>query len=122
MRIRKAHPSEAESLTHLAMQAKAHWGYEAEQLQAWRPTLAVTAEQLQSQPTFVLDEGGSSVFAACDAPMAHANWTISGSSHVHLAGVMGGALSAQALEAAREMGLREILIDADPNAEDFYVR
>ena len=55
MRFRKARPDEAESLTNLVMEAKAHWGYSVEQLEAWRPSLAVSAEQLRSQPAFVLE-------------------------------------------------------------------
>ena len=36
------------------MEAKAHWGYSAAQFEAWRPTLALTAEELRSQSAFVL--------------------------------------------------------------------
>ena len=104
------------------MEAKAHWGYGAEQLQAWRPTLAVTAEQLQSQPAFVLEEDGVVGFCslrcadgACELDNLWVKPRALGRGY-------GRALLAQALAAAREMGLREILIDADPNAKDFYVR
>jgi hypothetical protein len=44
------------------MEAKSHWGYRAEQLEAWRPSLAVTAEQLRSQPAFVLEADSVVVF------------------------------------------------------------
>lgn len=44
MRFRAAQLDEVESLTRLVMEAKARWSYSAEQLEAWRPSLTVTAE------------------------------------------------------------------------------
>lgn len=121
MRFRKARPDEAESLTRLAMEAKAHWGYRAEQLEAWRPSLAVTAEQLRSQPAFVLEADSVVGFyslrvvdGACELDNLWVAPSEVGRGH-------GRELLAHAVNMARSMGLREIVIDADPNAEKFYV-
>jgi ribosomal protein S18 acetylase RimI-like enzyme len=121
MRFRKARPDEAESLTRLVMEAKAHWGYRAEQLEAWRPSLAVTAEQLRSQPAFVLEADSVVGFyslrvvdAACELDNLWVAPSEVGRGH-------GRELLAHAVNMARSMGLREIVIDADPNAEKFYV-
>jgi len=121
MHFRKARPDEAESLTRLVMEAKAHWGYSAEQLEAWRPTLAVTAEQLRSQPAFVL-EGASVVgfysLRVVDGTCELENlWVVPS----EVGRGYGRKLLVHAANVARSMGLREILIDADPNAENFYV-
>lgn len=121
MRFRKARPDEAESLTRLAMEAKAHWGYRAEQLEAWRPSLAATAEQLRSQPAFVLEADSVVGFyslrvvdGACELDNLWVAPSEVGRGH-------GRELLAHAVNMARSMGLREIVIDADPNAEKFYV-
>jgi N-acetylglutamate synthase-like GNAT family acetyltransferase len=122
MPFRKARPDKAESLTHLVMEAKAHWGYSTEQLRAWRPDLAVTAEQLQSQPAFVLETDGVVGFyslrvvdGACELDNL---WVVPHQvGHGH-----GRKLLAHAVAVARSMGLRELLIDADPHAEAFYAR
>src|SRR4029450_6720854 len=121
MRFRKARPDEAESLTRLVMEAKAHWGYRAEQLEAWRPSLAVTAEQLRSQPAFVLEADSVVGFyslrivdGACELDNLWVAPSDVGPGH-------GRELLAHAVNMARSMGLREIVIDADPNAEKFYV-
>ncbi len=121
MHFRKARPDEAESLTRLVMEAKAHWGYGVEQLAAWRPSLAVTAEQLRSQPAFVLEADSVVGFyslrvveGTCELDNL---WVVPnevGRGH-------GRELLAHAVDVARSMGLREIVIDADPNAESFYV-
>ena len=121
MSFRKARPDEAEFLTHLVMEAKAHWGYSAEQLEAWRPSLAVTAEQLRSQPAFVLEADrvvGFYSLRVVDGTCELDNlWVVPsevGRGH-------GRELLTHATHVARSMGLREIVIDADPNAANFYV-
>ena len=121
MRFRKARPDEAESLTHLVMQAKARWGYSASQLEAWRPSLAVTVEQLRSQPAFVLEADGAVGFYSlrvvdgiCELDNLWVVPSEVGRGH-------GRELLAHAVNVAHSMGLREIVIDADPNAENFYV-
>lgn len=121
MRFRKASPDEAESLTHLLMQAKAHWGYSAEQLETWRPSLTVTTEQLRSQPAFVLEAdsivGFYSLRVAGDTCELNNLWVAP-----HQIGRgYGQQLLAHAVNIARGMGRREMVIDADPNAESFYV-
>ena len=122
MRFRQARPDEAGSLTRLVMEAKAHWGYSAEQLEAWRRTLALTAEQLRSQPAFVLETEGVVGFYSLrvvDGTGELDNlWVVPREvRHGH-----GRKLLAHAVIFARSIGLREVLIDADPNAEVFYVR
>jgi GNAT superfamily N-acetyltransferase len=122
MSFRRAQPDEAEFLTHLVMEAKAHWGYSAEQLEAWRPSLAVTAEQLRSQPAFVLETdrvvGFYSLRVVGGACELDNLWVIPSEGGRGY----GRELLAHAAHVARSMGIREIAIDADPNAENFYVR
>jgi ribosomal protein S18 acetylase RimI-like enzyme len=121
MRFRQARPDEAESLTRVVMEAKAIWGYSAKQLEAWRPTLAVTAEQLRAQPAFVLEAAsvvGFYSLRVIDGKCELENlWVVpneAGRGH-------GRELLTHATNVARSMGLSEILIDADPNAANFYV-
>ena len=120
--IRPARVDEAEHLSKLVMAAKAHWSYSREQLEAWRPLLHVTAEQLLTQPAFVLERDRVIGFYAlrfrdgcCDLDNLWVSPDEVGKGH-------GRALLSHAIESARSMGAHEILIDADPNAESFYVR
>lgn len=120
--IRPARVDEAEHLTGLVMAAKAHWGYSRAQLEAWRPSLQVTAEHLWMQPAFVLERDrvmGFYTLRLRDGSCELENLWVSpeevGKGH-------GRALLSHAIETARSMGAHEILIDADPNAENFYVR
>jgi N-acetylglutamate synthase-like GNAT family acetyltransferase len=121
--IRRARVDEAEQLTRLVTAAKAHWGYSRAQMEAWRPVLQVTAEQLLMQPTFVLERNrvvvGFYTLRFSDGICELENLWVSpdevGKGH-------GRALLSHSIVIARSMGAHEILIDADPNAENFYVR
>ena len=104
------------------MAAKAHWSYSRAQLDAWRSVLQVTAEQLLMQPAFVLERDRVMGFytlrfrdGLCELDNLWVSPDEAGKGH-------GRALLSHAIETARSMGAREILIDADPNAEKFYVR
>jgi GNAT superfamily N-acetyltransferase len=55
--IRKARPEEAALLSSLAWQSKAHWGYSAQALEAWRADLIITAEDIRQHPTYVAETG-----------------------------------------------------------------
>jgi len=55
VRFRAARQDEADALTEIVMSAKASWGYALDQLEAWRPSLAVTRSQIQRQPVFVAE-------------------------------------------------------------------
>lgn len=57
MSVRKARPDEAATLSALALQSKAHWGYSAEALVGWRLELTITPEDILRHPTFVAETG-----------------------------------------------------------------
>ncbi len=43
------------ALDGIALEAKAHWGYSAAQLAAWRDDLLTPADSLASRPVFVAE-------------------------------------------------------------------
>jgi putative intracellular protease/amidase len=103
------------------MQAKAHWGYSVEQLEAWRTSLTVTAEQLRSQPAFVLVTDRAVGFYSLRVAEGTCELDNLWVAPSEVGRGYGRALLAHAVNIARGMGLREIVIDADPNAESFYL-
>ncbi|WKD85892.1 hypothetical protein KCTC32516_01240 [Polaribacter huanghezhanensis] len=42
--IVKAAPSDAETLTQIALESKAYWGYSSAQLESWRSDLTILPE------------------------------------------------------------------------------
>lgn len=122
MKIRKARPDEAEGLTELVMAAKSHWGYSAAQLEAWRPSLAVTPELLEQHPAFVMESdrliGFCSLRLDGERCRLENLWILPR----EMRQGYGRVLLDHAKAFAKEAGATEMLIDSDPNAEGFYVR
>lgn len=122
MHIRAARPSEAAQLTDLVLTAKAYWGYSDRQLDLWREGLTVTEEQVLTQPVFVVEDAGVVGFYSlkfCDGVCELDNlWVVP----AEMGRGYGAALLAHATAAAKSRGVQQIRIDADPNAEAFYIR
>ena len=53
--IRMARLADLSALDGIALEAKAHWGYSAAQLAAWRDDLLTPADSLASRPVFVAE-------------------------------------------------------------------
>lgn len=121
MNLRCGVPEDIPTLNAIAHEAKAHWGYSMEQLQAWGDDLAVTAESLVARPVCVAEENGKPVGFAQVATDTQpwelwAMWVRPS----HMGKGAGKALLAWAREFAAAGGQAELLIDSDPNASGFY--
>ena len=120
--IRPAVETEAQLLSALAMRAKVHWGYSAEVLEGWRAELAVSPQNIRAKPTFVamvrIEVAGfyslSPLGRSCE--LDHL-WVLPRFMHLGI----GRALLSHALETAARGGATEVTVDADPNAEPFYL-
>jgi GNAT superfamily N-acetyltransferase len=121
MAIRRAQVDEHEVLSRIALEAKAHWGYCAEDLARWKADLTVSAISLAHQPTFVAERGRCIAgffqlsFASDDPELEHF-WVLP----EFMGRGVGRALLGRAVQDAAERGHIKLVIDADPNAERFY--
>ncbi|MBM7517717.1 GNAT family N-acetyltransferase [Nocardioides nitrophenolicus] len=122
-RLRPAAPGEAAALTELALRSKGHWGYDAAFLESCRDELTVREDELGARRTVVaeLPDGRIAGFR-----------TLEGEPPVGVLGMMfvdpdaigrgiGGALARHLVAEARAAGFTRLTIDADPNAEAFYL-
>ena len=121
--IRPATQSEAGLLSDLAMQAKAHWGYPREVLESWKPELAVTCESIRTRPIFIamVDD---QVAGFCSLSSSGTTWDLDNLwvSPPFMHRGIGRALLSRALDEAVGGGAIEVTVDADPNAEAFYLQ
>jgi GNAT superfamily N-acetyltransferase len=128
--IRPARPDEAEALSELMLRSKAHWGYSAEFIEACRPVLRFTPEYIASNPVYVIEdgEGVQGVYSlrdlgvlrslggrAVDLDVLFIEPRAIGRSY-------GRRLWLHAVEQAQALGYRHMMVEADPNAEDFYAK
>ena len=121
MNLRRGLPEDTQGLELIAHAAKAHWGYSAEQLQAWRADLTISPESVLARPVCVAEEGGKPVGFA-QVAMDTQPWELDALwvHPEHMGKGIGKALLAWAKDFAASAGQLELAIDADPNAERFY--
>lgn len=121
--IVRAKPRDAEALTRISFTAKRYWGYPERWSEIWKAALTIT-------PEFVHENG---VCVAVVEGEAKGFYAITGTGDVleleHLwvrpgwirSGI-GRALFDHAVANAASMGASAVKIEADPNAEGFYLR
>ncbi|HKR67147.1 MAG TPA: GNAT family N-acetyltransferase [Thermoanaerobaculia bacterium] len=117
--IRRASSSDSARATELARIAKAHWGYPAEWLAAWRDELTITEAGIESHKTFVAELEGE-VVGVCQLHEGEAGAQLENvwvDPRCHGQGV-GRALVQHARNTARGV----IAIVSDPYAEPFYLK
>ena len=123
MKIVRARPEDAATLTEIAHAAKRHWGYPENWIAAWRDVLTM-------RPEFV---GTNIAFIAMEAERAAGFYVLTTEDDgLHLDHLwivpdamrrgIGRALFGHAAAEARNLGFDSIKIEADPNAEGFYKR
>ncbi|WP_406365322.1 GNAT family N-acetyltransferase [Streptomyces sp. NBC_01546] len=121
-KVRAARAAEAEALTGLVMRSKAHWGYEPEVLAAWAEELRIRPGDVTARRIVVAEDGEGAVLglASLDgtAPLASLGLLFVEPSAIGRG--VGRLLYRDALHRAAELGVRRLVIDADPHAVGFY--
>ena len=121
MEIVRANPEIAPLLTEIAFAAKRHWGYPERWIQSWREILTVTPALVAANPTFAAVEhddviGFYSLTREPRPDLTHM-WVLPRA----LGRGFGRGLFQHAVEHARALGFSAFEIEADPNAEGFYL-
>jgi GNAT superfamily N-acetyltransferase len=123
--IRPAQRGEAGVLSALCKRSKAHWGYDTEFMRLSDAALKISPELIDTGRVLVaIDDTGRIAGMASLAPLANDAWDL-----LHLfvepaaiGSGAGHALFVAIAEMARGLGGTLLSIQADPNAETFYVR
>ena len=121
--IVEARAEHAASLSRIAWEAKKGWGYPAHWLEAWREILTMRPEQIEANDYFAALAAGQPIgFYGLHHPGSE--WRLE---HLWVMPEywrhgIGRRLFAHAVDRARRQGARLLAIEADPNAEAFYLR
>ena len=121
--VRRASPGDADALTRVAFAAKRYWRYPERWISHWSESLTVT-------PEFVRD---NEVYAAVSGGEPFGFYALTGTGYelelehlwVSPAWIGAGAgrlLFEHAMDRAASRGAKHVEIEADPNAEGFYLR
>lgn len=119
--LRAARASEVGALSELAMRSKAYWGYDEAFLEACRDELTFTANDLARLVVAELDGALAGMYTVEGRPPDG----VLGNLWVDPAAIgsgIGRRLWQHAVDSARVRGFTGLLIDADPNAEGFYLK
>jgi GNAT superfamily N-acetyltransferase len=121
MEIVRAKPEDAAALTEIAFAAKRHWRYPERWIQIWRDILTVTPTLVAANPTFAAIEddrvvGFSSLTLEPRPDLTHL-WVLPSA----MGRGFGRALFERLVEEAKALRLSAFEIEADPNAEAFYL-
>jgi GNAT superfamily N-acetyltransferase len=121
--IGRASPDDAEALTRIAFAAKRYWGYPERWISHWSESLTIT-------PEFVRD---NEVYAAVVGGEPFGFYALAGTGHeleldhlwvspAWIGSGTGRLLFEHAMDRAASRGAKHVEIEADPNAEGFYLR
>lgn len=120
--LRAAQPGEAAALSELALRSKAHWGYDADFLEACRGELTIADAELSIRRVTVAHRGD----------WLAGFFTLEGGCPVGELGMLfvepvvigrgvGSRLLRCALAAGAELGMTHLRLDAEPAAVPFYL-
>jgi GNAT superfamily N-acetyltransferase len=122
LHVRPARRDEADTLTGIALAAKASWGYAPELMARWRDELTLRPGDIDRMDVIVAadERDAPAGFAALrvngvTATLEHL-WILPG----RMGNGVGRTLLGLALAQARSRGARRIVLDADPHARGFY--
>ena len=123
MKIIRAKPEDAGTLTQIAHVAKRHWGYPESWILAWRDVLTMRPQFIAANIAFIAIEEERAVgfyVLTTEDDGLHLDhlWIVPDAMRRGI----GRALFEHASAQARNLGFDSIKIEADPNAEEFYHR
>ena len=121
-RLRPAAPHELATLSALCLRSKAHWGYDAAFLAACRDELTLTAQDLAQTALCVAECGavpaGLAQVSRDQDPADLLKFFVD---PPFIGAGLGRRLFGWALDETRAQGRSALMIEADPDAEGFYL-
>jgi GNAT superfamily N-acetyltransferase len=121
VRVRAAREADFLRLREIAVDAKAHWGYDRARVEEWALEGDFEAESLRSRLVYVAEADGRAIGWAALIPRGEVGWLED--LWVEPAWIgrgVGRLLFEHAAEQARELGARRLEWEAEPNAQGFY--
>ena len=120
--IKRALPSDHSILTEITMDGKAFWGYSKEQLSNWENDLTITEKYLLENETYKLIVNHEIIgyYSFLKLNEGHLKLDYLFLFQNFIGKGFGQLLLNDFLERAKRMNIIDIILEADPNAENFY--
>jgi GNAT superfamily N-acetyltransferase len=121
VRIRPGREGDFERLREIALDAKAHWGYDRALVEEWAQAGDFEPETLRSRLLYVAEAEGQPVGWAALIPRGEVGWLEDLWVEPRWIGRgLGRALFERVADEARQLGARRLEWEAEPNASGFY--
>lgn len=121
--IRRATAGDAGALTRIAFAAKRHWGYPERWIEHWVESLTITPEFVRNNEVYAtISDGDPFGFYALTRTGHKLELEHLWVSPVWIGSGIGRLLFEHAMRKAASRGASAVEIEADPNAEGFYLR
>lgn len=124
MNIEKASINDCEILTQITKKSKAHWGYSNEQIEIWSPYLTVSKEYIKTNSVYNLQiedriVGYYSFFHESENIIKLDNLFVLPE---FIGKGLGKILMSDFLMRLKNQGIQKVVLNSEPNAEDFYAK
>jgi len=123
LQIHRAKPEQAETLTQIAVAAKAFWGYPKRWMELWKPQLTFSPEYFEENESWVAEiehvPVGFHTLLEKDGDAWVENLWVAPEA---IGKGVGKRLFLHALELSRQRGFEYLRLEADPKAAGFYER
>jgi GNAT superfamily N-acetyltransferase len=121
--VARSASADATALTRIALAAKRHWGYPEHWMARWTPVLTITPDFIEANSVYAARLGGE-IAGFYALQFKEGLWWLE---HLwvlpeHMGHGLGRALYEHALRTAAALGAAQLEIEADLNAEAFYLR
>ena len=123
MTIEKAINTDHEILTEITKRSKAHWGYSEEQIIEWNDNLTISKNYIESNATFkLLDENKVIGYYSYIIEKPGVKLDNLFVLPEYIGKGFGKYLVNDFLTRMRNQKIKKIILDSDPNAEEFYLK
>jgi N-acetylglutamate synthase-like GNAT family acetyltransferase len=124
MTIKKANPNDHKILTEITKKSKAHWGYSDEQIEIWSEFLTVSKEYIETKSVYnlIVDDkiiGYYSFFHESENIIKLDNLFVLPD---FIGKGFGKILMNDFLVQIKNSDAQKVILNSEPNAEDFYIK
>ncbi len=121
--IRKAKPTEANTLTDIAVKSESYWGFDSDFMESFKSIYKVTEDFINTNPTFVMEKGEYIVgFYSILASKDEASLEYFYIEPQFIGKGYGRLLWEHMLESCKNLGIKGVEIVTSPEAAEFYIK
>ncbi|MDY8134454.1 GNAT family N-acetyltransferase [Aquimarina sp. 2201CG5-10] len=124
MKIQKALRTDAEEITELTIRSKSYWGYSKEQIEEWRDDLTITPKYIDDNEVYRLVENETLIgfYAYNPENKTDVKLNFLFIDPESIGKGFGKILITDFLHRVEKTDFKRVILDADPNAEKFYLQ